>query len=117
MKSYRQKCEGAVASTAKRYGSKNEKGEVNVYVVIMSVLMLTVGISLVAMFNGIFPAVTGNVIVQQNVTETNPMYDVVNQVDENAESWYGLNSTVMTIGIVAVLASIALGIFAFGRRA
>jgi hypothetical protein len=102
---------------AKKFTTKDDHAEVNPYGIVLAVLMLTVGISLVAMFNGIFPAVTGDVIEGMNVTEDNNiMFPVVDAVDDNAVTWFGLNSTVMTVGIVAVLASIALSIFAWGRR-
>src|SRR5271157_5141045 len=106
----------------KKYGTKEkimaayDRGEVNVMGVVIAVIMLTVGISLVTMFSGIFPAVTGNVITSQNVTAANPLYPVVSALPQQAVGWYNLNGTVMTIGIVAVLAGIALSIFVFNRR-
>jgi hypothetical protein len=95
---------------------KDENGEVNVMGIITAVLMLVVGVSLAAMFMGIFPATTGTAIQSMNVTSSNPMYSVVSAVPAQAAGWFSMTGTVMYLGIAAVLAAIGLSIFVYTRQ-
>ena len=105
-----------VGPISSRVFYKDEAGEVNVMGIITAVLMLVVGVSLAAMFMGIFPATTGVAIESMNVTAANPMYSVVSAVPAQAAGWFSMTGTVMYLGIAAVLAAIGLSIFVYTRQ-
>lgn len=94
----------------------SEPGELAPFAIIGAVVAFAIGLGVCAMVLVLMPAISGQVIDAINVSDTNPFYNLTQDVPSQITGSYSLLYVAIIVGVAALIISIVLGIFMFFRQ-